>query len=280
MKKKMIYALLLAFAVWFLYHENTTLDTERHLLSFSSLPADFEGFRIAQVSDFHNCQNNKLRESIIRELRESHPDIIVITGDLIDSRRTDVDSAIAFVQAIKDIAPIYYVTGNHESRVQQYYTLQKKLNDLEIIVLHDAAVQLEKGSSHLNIIGIDDPDFSGVSTLMEETPDMIAWKINDLKERDGFNLVLCHRPELFETYVSCAADLVFCGHAHGGQIRLPFIGGLYAPHQGVFPSYTAGCYREENTTMVVSRGLGNSLAPFRIFDHPNLVIVEISTQDN
>ena len=273
--KKMPYVIAAMILLVWLHLENTVLDITSYSLDQDKLPSRFDGFKIAQISDFHNTFNRQLKNRLVSSLKQENPDIIVITGDLIDSRRTSVNCAVKFVEQIKDIAPIYYVTGNHESRKTQYYDLQKKLLEMGVTILHDSLTVLSRETDSIDLIGLDDPCFSQLDTMEEETGNMMAWRINRIRDPDRYTIILCHRPELLKTYAGCNGDLVFCGHAHGGQIRLPHIAGLYAPHQGVLPKYTGGIYREGSTVMVVSRGIGNSLFPFRINNHPNLVIVQL-----
>ena len=136
---------------------------------------------------------------------------------------------------------------------------------------------LERNASLVSLIGIDDPNFSndngssvGISMLPED--------IRNLVSTDSFTILLSHRPEYFSQYVSADFDLVFSGHAHGGQFRLPFIGGLVAPNQGLFPKYDAGLFKESNTNMIVSRGIGNSIIPLRFNNRPEIVLVELRTK--
>ena len=135
------------------------------------------------------------------------------------------------------------------------------------------ASQLTKGSETIQIAGLDDPDFTERDTYIQDS--MVQTKISNLSLSDEYCILLSHRPELFAEYVSEEADLVLSGHAHGGQFRLPFIGGVIAPDQGLFPKYDAGKYSKNHTTMIVSRGIGNSIIPVRINNRPEIVIVEL-----
>ena len=129
----------------------------------------------------------------------------------------------------------------------------------------------------ITLIGLSDPDFTIKGDMFNEVPAMVNTKLNSLiDDENSYTILLSHRPELFETYVCCGVDLVLCGHAHGGQFRLPFRGGLVAPHQGLFPKYDSGLYADGKTNMVVSRGLGNSIIPFRFNNRPDVVLVELN----
>ena len=109
---------------------------------------------------------------------------------------------------------------------------------------------------------------------------MVRTKLNNLADTESsYIILLSHRPELFESYVSCNIDLVLSGHAHGGQFRLPFIGGLIAPDQGIFPKYDAGLFTNGSTNMIVSRGLGNSIIPIRFNNRPEVIVIELLNTD-
>lgn len=278
MKKRIIIVLIIAIILllcgFYLEFENTTLQVTNYDISDSKIPEDFNNYKIIQVSDFHNTTSKKLTNDLVEEIKKQKPNIIVLTGDLIDSRKTDVNVAINFIKEIKDIAPVYYVTGNHEARVKEYSELKEQMNSLGINILENKAIVIKQNDSILNLIGIDDPSF--VNEFAVPDSEIIRKEINSLDyDKNNYTILLSHRPEAFETYVSENINLIFTGHAHGGQIRIPFIGGVVAPNQGLFPKYTSGKYEQKNTTMIVSRGIGNSIFPFRINNRPELITVEL-----
>lgn len=267
--------ILIAWTIW----GNKALMVDAVTISSSRIPAAFSGFRIAQVSDLHNAEFGKNNVELLKLLSESRPDIIVITGDLIDAQRTDVGIAICFAQESVRIASTYYVTGNHEAASPQYDTLKAGLKAAGVTVLEDEAVYLERGGGTIALIGLADPDFTVKGDMFGEAPAMVSTKLGNLiDDESGYTVLLSHRPELFETYVDCGVDLVLSSHAHGGQFRLPFIGGLVAPNQGLFPKYDAGLYADGSTNMVVSRGIGNSIIPFRFNNRPEIVLVELNAR--
>lgn len=270
-----IFFILLIWTVW----SNKALMVSTISISSSHIPAAFSGFRIAQVSDLHNSEFGKNNTELLKLLSESRPDIIAITGDLIDANHTDVGIALGFAQESVRIAPTYYVTGNHEAASPQYDTLKAGLEEAGVIVLEDEAVSLERNGETITLLGLGDPDFTVKGDMFGETSAMVSTKLKNLDDGEGgYTILLSHRPELFETYVNCSIDLVFAGHAHGGQFRLPFIGGLVAPNQGMFPQYDAGLYTDGSTSMVVSRGIGNSIIPFRFNNRPEIVLVELNAR--
>lgn len=269
--------ILLALIIWVAWG-NIALELNTYTISSLQLPESFAGFRIAHVSDLHNAEMGQSNERLLAMLREAEPDMIAITGDLIDSRNTDVEIALQFVEKAVKIAPCYYVTGNHEARVSEYDKLKEGLTELGVVVLEDERVELEQSGEIITLLGVNDPSFQ-TDYLFGDDETVMRGKLQELmSDDDGFTVLLSHRPELFEVYVESGADLVLSGHAHGGQFRLPFIGGLVAPNQGFFPEYDAGLYTDGNTNMIVSRGIGNSLLPFRINNRPEVILIEFRTQ--
>ena len=252
--------LCIVLLVWSIWSTHTPKLTT-HTISMEKLPASFDGLQILQVSDLHNTQFGKDNQKLLKLVAKTHPDIILLTGDLIDSRRTDPEAAIAFCKVAVTLAPTYYSPGNHEYRMpEEYAALKSALEALSVTVLEDESVPLVRGNDHILITGLMDPAF--------ET----TWPVS---ATDDFQVVLSHRPELLEQYAQLGLDLVFSGHAHGGQARLPWIGGLFAPHQGIFPKYTSGIHKLDQTTMVVSRGLGNSPLVPRFNNPPELILVTL-----
>ena len=268
-------ALLLCCATLVLWvlRDNTALMRTDYEIASERLPAAFEGFVIAQISDLHNAQMGEGNRELLDMLAKAKPDIIVITGDLIDARRTDISVALAFLQNAVQIAPCYMITGNHECAIDRvdYYSFEAQVRELGVFVLHDEAVELERGGEQITLLGVDDPNFIG----MLYSPA----GLRELADTDGFCMMLSHRPEHFDRYAQAPIDLTFSGHAHGGQFRLPLIGGLYAPGQGVFPEYDSGIYTYQNAYMVVSRGIGNSSFPLRLCNRPELVVVTLTARD-
>ena len=269
--------ILLLLVSFYLYYENNYLQVSNYNIESNKIPKDFDGFKIAQISDFHNTKSKKLTNDLVEKIKKSKPNIIVLSGDLIDSNKTNIDIAISFIKKINNIAPIYYVTGNHEAKISNYEELKNKLEKNKVIILDDKLEIIKKDKSMINIIGIDDPSFNfntyrDDSTIIQDNLIPIQFDKND------FTILLSHRPELIETYAENNFDLVLSGHAHGGQIRIPFIGGLIAPNQGLLPKYTSGIYEIKNTKIIVSRGIGNSILPFRVNNRPELVIVELKNK--
>lgn len=243
----------------------TEYDYETDQLAFS-----FDGFRIVQLSDLHNKIFPKNNETLMREVQDLHPDLIVLTGDIIDaSSHTDIPAAELFMEQIVQIAPVYYVLGNHEHYLSQdqLNPFLDKIAELGVTLLMNETAEITaQNGQHFTLIGMDDYSLQAniLKTLADET-------------QEDFQVLLAHEPQyLQENYAPAGVDLVLSGHAHGGQFRIPFLHrGIWAPDQGFFPRMTEGCFTEGKTTMYVSRGLGNSAFPLRLFNHPEIVSVTL-----
>ncbi len=237
------------------------------------IPKGFDGCKILQVADLQNKVFGKNQKPLLAKITAAEPDIIVMTGDLLDKHegRTDVDSAMDFIREIVDIAPVYFVSGNHEHQSGEWDVLAEELVAAGVTVLDNGKSIIERNGDTLTLIGLADKSANRHYDKILHT--LMAG------QGDSFNILLSHRPELFETYVKENIDLAFTGHAHGGQIIIPFLRqGIFAPHQGFFPKYTEGMHEKDGTVMVVSRGLGNSSFPFRIFNRPELVELTLTAK--
>lgn len=271
-----VIAVIVALVVWTAWG-NTALQLNTYMISSEELPDAFDGYRIAHISDLHNAEMGDGNKKLLAMLREAEPDIIAITGDMIDSRNTNVAVALAFAEEAMLIAPCYYVTGNHEARVSEYEELKTGLEAVGVVVLDDERMELVLPSESITLLGVDDPSFY-TDYLFGDAATVVSSKLAQLTtEEIGFTVLLSHRPELFDTYVESGMNLVFSGHAHGGQFRLPFLGGLIAPNQGLFPEYDSGLYTDGDTNMIVSRGIGNSIFPFRFNNRPEVILVELDS---
>ena len=276
-KKRVLFVVafvLVVLIVWTLWG-NTALEVNEYEVVSDRIPQGFEGFRIAQVSDLHNAEFGEGNEKLIQLLSQTDPDIIVLTGDLIDSRHTDIEIALDFARLAIKLAPVYYVSGNHEARVREYEDLKIGLSEAGVVILENQKVQITREGGSITLVGIGDPSFQE-DYLFGDSESVARQAIeHQQNESDGYTILLSHRPELFDLYVDTGMELVFSGHAHGGQFRLPFVGGLVAPNQGFFPKFDEGRFTEENTTMIVSRGVGNSIIPVRFNNRPEIVLVTL-----
>lgn len=266
------FILLFALITW----GNTALELNTYKIESCDLPDNFKGYKIAHVSDLHNAEMGASNEKLLKMLADAEPDIIAITGDIIDSRRTDIDIALNFAREAMKIAPCYYVTGNHEARISDYDKLIRGLCELGVTVLDNAFIEIWRGDEKIILMGVADPSFKADYLFGDESEIVQSALQNLTKNRDSFTVLLSHRPELFDVYSENNIDLALTGHAHGGQFRLPFVGGVIAPDQGFFPKYDSGIYKNKDTIMLVSRGIGNSIIPFRINNRPEVILIELA----
>jgi len=260
--------------------ENKKLVVTEYSVKNDKIPDTFNGFRIVQISDFHNPEDAEFVNRIVDEVKKCNPDIIAVTGDLIDSRNTRIDIALDFIEKIKDSAPVYFISGNHEARSIELARLLNGLEELGVEYIDIDCVRIEREGKFINLVGIADRDFGvadGMGTVVYLDYQMERLQFDD---KGIYTVFLAHRPEFFDLYTERGADLVLSGHSHGGQIRLPFVGGLYAPRQGFFPEYDGGMYELDGATMIVSRGIGNSAFPVRINNPPEIVVVTLEKTEN
>lgn len=269
--------LLIVIALFlFCSFQNSHLETTYYTYKAEQLGAEFDGYRIVQISDLHNAKFGKNNKRLIDKVRECDPDIIVLTGDLVDSNHTNVDRAVQFVDEIVKICPVYYVTGNHEYWLDtsEYEKFISGLTGAGVVILDNQVVEISRGDEKFRLVGLDDKSLADgtLGTLLNNAQN-VAHEDSEKKE---FTVVLAHEPQYLARYAGTCVDLVLSGHAHGGQFRLPFVGGIVAPDQGFLPEYTAGEYYMNGTEMIVSRGLGNSVIPVRLFNYPEIVCVELT----
>lgn len=265
---------LLALVIWTVW-SNITLDVTEYTVSDPEIPAAFDGFTIAQVSDLHNDWMGEPGGKLLIALQEAQPDMIVITGDMIDSRRTDIPAALEFAAEAVQIAPCFYVPGNHEARISEYETFKKGLLDLGVTVLENEKRMILRSDQTISLLGVVDPT-SAVDYTKDRAEQIMDENLASISREDGFTILLAHQPELIDIYTKHGVNLVLSGHVHGGQLRLPFVGALYAPSQGLFPKYDAGLFREGDTQMIISRGVGTSVIPLRFHNPPELVLITLA----
>lgn len=275
------FILLLAFFFAWMILTNVSPALTSVSIPAEGLPEAFDGLRIVQISDLHDAEFGRDHEKTLTLIREADPDLIFLTGDMIDGHeeRTNIDLTVSFVREAVKISPCYYVTGNHEGRIPAavYAELEAELTSLGVTVLHGEAVTVERNGAYITVAGIDSPAFRHAEATTENTSPSLSALCGE-----GFTILLAHHPERISDYAEAGADLVFSGHVHGGQFRLPFVGGVYGPGQGFFPAYDAGLYtipsEAGETLLYVSRGLGNSGIPVRFANRPEVIAVTLKSK--
>lgn len=252
---------ILGVLYWLVRRENNRLVVSRYYV-----PADVsEELAIVQLSDLHCKRFGPNNEKLAEQIRQLAPDVIVITGDMIHKWDDKAASYVDALAALKQIAPVYAIPGNHETNTDEWPLLRDLLRKAGVRVLDNDVAIFSKGEQRVSILGLNE----------EARPDLDAL-FAQLNQMGGFRVVLSHYPLNFEQYSKRDFELQFSGHAHGGQWRLPVIGGLFSPDQGLFPHYDAGLFEENGRMMVVSRGLGNSGFPLRLFNYPEIVYVSVT----
>lgn len=264
-RKNIIIMIVILGCILFCFWQNNDLTNTYYTYDAGET---LKGYKIVQISDLHNKRFGKNQTRLLKAIGEYEPDVIVVTGDIVDSNHTDIDIAIEFIKGAVDIAPVYYVTGNHENWLEEE-TRQELIDRIEeagAVYLCNETVTIDYQEAEFILAGLDNANLRD-DTLQEIT--------KDIKE-EQFVMLLAHEPQNIKRYSEAPVDMILSGHAHGGQVRLPLIGGLVAPDQGLFPEYTEGLHKEGNSSMIISRGLGNSVIPVRIFNRPEIVCIEFT----
>lgn len=267
-------ALILLFA--FCYYQNNKIDITEHTVFSDKIK---ESVKIVHLSDLHSKPFYK----VIKTTEQLKPDIVMITGDFINDRNKRKEKMLEFGKALLNIAPVFYITGNHEHRLDCFDELMKELRELGFTVLLNETSDIEIKGNLISVLGLDENQAS-FEAYSERKKGIFEYKdmkpyFDEFSLHDGFKIVLSHFPENFEAvrennYSQYDFDIQLSGHAHGGQFILPFIGPVYSPGQGLFPKYARGT-KGEKPKLIISRGLGNSEFPLRLFNHPEINVITI-----
>lgn len=272
LKRWLLSLLILAAAAGFFWWGNTSLQTTYADFQSNRLPKEFDGYRIAVLSDLHGQSFGRDNARLFQAVQTAQPDLIAVVGDLVDRYRgMDWGYVRTTAAGLARIAPVYYVTGNHEWALGDVPELKEALADAGWTVLSNQYVMLKSGGGTMVLAGIDDPNGYADQKKPEE---LAAELYADLGH--PFWILLAHRNDRFEgQYSLLGADLTISGHGHGGMIRLPFTDGLIGTQRDWFPSYTSGFYKANGNTVFVSRGLGNSGPSFRLFNRPEVAVLTL-----
>ncbi len=270
MKKRYLFLLLFPF----LFYENKSISISEHELYFKKLPKDFDNFKIVHLSDIHDTMFGKNQKRLIEKVKNLNPDIIFITGDIINRNTENFKKAFDLLDGLKNFN-ILYVTGNHEADNNRRNEFLQELKKRNVFVLDGKTLDIKKGDSKITVCGL--------RSLLKNKNSLYKEKLNEFEKisKDNFTILLSHRPDAFFEFVEKGMDLIFSGHAHGGQIRIPhtrFKNGVFAPNQGFMPMFTNGVYQKDGTKMVVSRGIGKSVCPLRIFNRPEIIKIVLRNE--
>lgn len=216
--------------------------------------------RVAQVSDLHLAEFGPKNQDLVDLVASKKPDIIIATGDMIDRRAEGIEDTVDLFRRFMQVAPVIFSLGNHEIERDDVIELLRALTDEGVSVVQNSAVTVHVNGLDLRVGGV-----------------YHAEHLHELDDDGSIDILLCHFPHKLEVFSHYGVPLTFCGHTHGGQFRIPVLDiALYAPGQGLFPQYTAGVYRQDESYMIVSRGLGNSSFPFRMYNPPEVVIADVT----
>ena len=265
-------AAFLGTCVWAL---QSALGVSQYEITLPQGMEGLDGYRIVQIADLHSA---KLEQELEQALEQIQPHLIVITGDLVNREDRDFTQALSTAALAVRFAPTYFVRGNHEVDNPDYARLREGLEEAGVTILEDQGVVLDYHGAALNLVGVKDVNaYPGSRT---EAIQAMVQTAKDLFVDGTYHVLLSHRPSLLDAYSASGADLVFSGHAHGGQVRLPVIGAVFAPDQGLRPHITAGVHTAGQAQVVVSRGLGNGTPFPRLWNGPELVAVTLRAQES
>lgn len=267
-KTAVLLVLTALLAAGFLLWGNCSLQTTETALVSPALPPAFDGLRIVELADLHGRVFGRGSRRLLAAVRRAEPDLICIDGDLFDEH-TDLAMLPPLLRGLCAIAPVYYVTGNHEWRVPGLRGILAQMRACGVTVLQDDWRVLRRGEDALVLAGTDDP----CGPAERKTP---AELIADIRAEAGeaaFLLLLAHRNDQLPQWSALGVQAVLAGHCHGGVVRLPFVGGLFGTDRRLFPSWDAGLYRQGETALYVSRGLGYTNVHFRLFNRPEVAVI-------
>ena len=267
-KTAVLLVLTALLAAGFLLWGNCSLQTTETALVSPALPPAFDGLRIVELADLHGRVFGRGSRRLLAAVRRAEPDLICIDGDLFDEH-TDLAMLPPRLRGRWAIAPVYYVTGNHEWRVPGLRGILAQMRACGVTVLQDDWRVLRRGEDALIVAGTDDP----CGPAERKTP---AELIADIRAEAGeaaFLLLLAHRNDQLPQWSALGVQAVLAGHCHGGVVRLPFVGGLFGTDRRLFPAWDAGLYRQGETAMYVSRGLGYTNVHFRLFNRPEVAVI-------
>ena len=275
LRRVLLFLIFILFCVGFFHWSNHSLQVQRFTFTSPRLPAGFDGCVIVQLSDLHGALFGEDNRDLLKVVAKERPDYIFLTGDLLDQYRATPHSyAASLGGALADIAPTYFVTGNHEWALPDVPGLKRALEVAGVQVLTNEYTVLARDGDNAVLAGIDDPN----GYADQKTPEEVAEEVRAAFDAP-FWMLLAHRNNYFEdAYCRLGADLVISGHGHGGLVRLPFTDGLVSVERTFFPSYTAGFYQAGGADLFVSRGLGNSGRTFRLFNRPQVAVLTLKRE--
>lgn len=277
MNKSLLAVLGLSLLSMRIYFDNKVMDISKYEIKSDKIPEEFNKFKIVHLSDFHSYDFGKDNIKIIEKINNEHPDIIVITGDMVNKYDKNFERFLNLAQALSKKYQIFYIVGNHELglRKEDLNFIIKKLSVFGIKIINNEKIPIIRNNRCINIYGLNVPLlFYKIRNKSSDIEEIVNAVLNKCSEKE-YNILLAHNPLYFETYSKYNVNLTLSGHVHGGMIRLPFIGGLLSPERKLFPKYSSGIYEINNKKLVVSRGLGHSKPGIRLFDMPEILSITL-----
>lgn len=256
-----------------IYFENNSLKKSNYVYKSRKIPKSFDGFKIIQISDLHDKTFGRDNKRLIRIIDDEKPNIIIVTGDIYYYYNGKIENSLNFLENISKKHKVYFVTGNHEYKDKNWDNHKKVIEDYGVKIIDNMVDNIRNNDEEIYIYGLKDPAFYHKSvryTIFEDELKKMKESMDDKK----FGILLSHRPDKINIYSRNKVDLVFTGHAHGGQIRF-LDRGILSPAEGFFPKYTSGMHVKDSTTMIISRGLGRTIFTFRLFNRPEVVITRL-----
>lgn len=266
-----ILALIAAAAAFLIKDSREDLEISRYEVASQKLPESFDGFKIVQLSDLHGAEFGEDGMELVDKVGSLEPDMIALTGDFVTDE-CDLAAVEKLAARLVKLCPVYFVSGNHEFGSGLAVKVRNILERAGVKYLSNEYLTISRGEDEILLGGVEDP----LAYADMLSPDELAQKMNDAAP-DAFKILLGHRNYWMTEYPELPVDLIFCGHAHGGLIRIPGVGGLIGTDRRLFPDFDAGEYNNGRYTLIVSRGLGNSVPIPRVFNRPEIVCVELSS---
>ena len=262
------------------------IDVTKYTISNEKIPEEFNGFKIVQLSDFHSQGYRNTTEDIINKVKHINPDIIVMTGDMVSWDMEDIDEVKVLIKSLVELYPIYYIDGNHEHlaeilRPGKYVAFIEFMKELGVTTIKNDYIEIYKGDKSINLYGINLPldGATGLYVNKFQLEKNYVEKTLPEANEEKFNILLAHTPTVIKPYSQWGADLVLCGHMHGGIVRIPFTNiGLLSPERTIFPKYAAGKFKVNGSIMIVNRGIGGSSFDLRLFTNPEITVITLKSK--
>lgn len=276
---------LIAFFLVELYIDSNMLVVTNINIKDKKIPQSFNGYKILHLSDLHSKSFGDKNINLINRINEVNPDLIVMTGDMVNCNDTNFDNFFNLVKALSTKYKIYYIVGNHEQNMKEENknTIFDFLKANGVKILDNEKYVIEQNGEEINLYGSwcnlryysaresgEKYDFTldVMNKIMENTE----------IEEEKYNILLAHNPNFIDAYVKWGADLTLSGHIHGGMIRIPYLGGVFSPDTVLFPKYSSGLYEVEGGELIVSRGLGRGVRGFRLFNKPEMIVITLNNE--